>query len=745
MSDQNLKTSFGGADQYLAGHGDKDPITGLFVSDPLLEQIHDYCKTSPATTYLIAADFVNLSQINDVLGREVANEVIETVVNIYQKELYGLNPDTLTGFRAHGDDMEFVLEGDVDQKQLLEALTRAEEATRFFVQETGLDLLQHPRHKNVVGTGLTTTFTKIDKFSGTMFDTKNDLAFQLSTTRDMVPRLSHHTVQSKDLLNETDLNKVKAVFGEYAHYKKYKKESQLPVGFKPERSPDGVVQQRRDEIEAIKDALEHGHSSLIRLNLYNLGGLNSLLGNDAVNGHVLQPVKDMIVSCAKSHFDGTFVEVFERGGAEYDLLVVDQDPDRLLAFKRDLQDTANKAIFGKSVGEFMDDIGVPVDETKYNINARMYDLDHKRGQKAGAGLTMVDVQVDAGDSFIDVFQHLESSRRIHEYHGAAFIEAGNDEGGMAIHQIGHKTMHASIAPQRSLDTVRSHEPYAWSLSNLLNIGQVSEVFNKPVGLIYEALSGVSLQPVLNRQQAIFKLMDHGVDPQDIKAHMGSEEEFDQFVKDTVLDEDITTLDMAGRASTRPHGHPEFLTFNLAEQWGYVPENIKGIAEACLKVQAATRAAKEITDYKTNFRATNSIEILPELYKRAEPILEDAGNKESALQNAQYVDQITRILKHEMSAADKAPNAPVVIAASSLVQKTLLEASDDFHQMGLDQLGDTIAKYARTYHLGPRAMDAEMAFTILKTELQNFADQSPAVASVNAASVQSVAARRYSPA
>ncbi len=110
---------------------------------------------------------------------------------------------------------------------------------------------------------------------------------------------------------------------------------------------------------------------------------------------------------------------------------------------------------------------------------------------------------------------------------------------------------------------------AWALNNNLSHEQLGAIFNKPVGLMYEAMTGVSLQPVLDRQKMIFHLMDKGVSPESIKQHLVPRDEFDRFVAEEMKEKDLRPVEMAGRPFSRPHGQPDFLTFNLARSWGTI--------------------------------------------------------------------------------------------------------------------------------------------------------------------------------
>lgn len=698
-----------------------DSVMGLCTSEQLLEQLHDYYKTTDKKTYLVASDVVNLSQLNDVLGRSTANDVIRHAVDIHREEIAKLNTDSHAVFRVYGDNAIFLLEGDdFTEEDLREALRIAEQRVDEFMSQSGLEYLQHPRMKNVTGTGLSTTFVEINKFSGTLTETRNDTSFQLDMGMNMKPRRTRNSIPAEELVTETFLKRVQKALEDQRKPEPAKSVFSAPSGFSYEQARIAVGS-RYDEVDALKAATEVGNHKIMRLNLFNLGGLNSVMGHEDVDSVVLSTIMARIQTNIQKHFnnDGTeHARIFDRGGAEHDILLELSDVDEasLHAFKKDIQHELHDALFGKTLAELESEYNLDVDFTKYSPNTKLGEIPHKRGNIPSSGLTMVHVDVNQGDHFVDVFQKLEAERRIHEYHGAAFIVPSED-GRLGMAKIGQGNDGTLNFENRKLDTDKGITSYAWSLADQLSMEQTKATFNKPVGLIYEALTGITLQPVLRRQRTIFRLIDHGVSIDDIKANMGSQEAFDQFVSDTMGEQNIDTIDMSGRPSTRPHGHPEFLTFNLAEQWGYIPDEQQGIENTCLKVQAAIRAASEIEGYVNGYENSLSAENMTELRIRAETILQDARATDSALLRAQYVDHSMRLLKHNASAQGTLDRNPQAIqAAYSLLKSTLIEAATDFENMGLPNLAEKVQSLASAYHLGPRAMESEHAFAVLGSEL-----------------------------
>jgi hypothetical protein len=174
------------------------------------------------------------------------------------------------------------------------------------------------------------------------------------------------------------------------------------------------------------------------------------------------------------------------------------------------------------------------------------------------------------------------------------------------------------------------------------------------------------------------------------------------------EKNIRPVEMAGRPFSRPHGQPEFLTFNLANVWGYIPPALDGIEEVLLQAQAAIRALTELKDYKNGYRNGDSPQVIDEIRNRAATILKDAGSKDDALKSAQLVDHVMKIAKHEHSQPDPA----LIIAGHSLVLDTLEKVAQHFSDMGLGGVAGEVKKLSTPLNLGPRRMRTQMAMNVL---------------------------------
>ena len=689
-----------------------DPITGFYASEPLLEQLYEHCKQSPEKSYLVSADFTNLSQLNDVIGRQNANDVVQAICSIYNGALSKLDPAAQAGFRVHGDEVAWIVQGgNIAEKDLITCLNGAEKEAQKFIRAAGLSTLQHPRYENVTGINLTTTFAGIDKFSGSLAQTQNTLDFQLSTARDMMPKMNRNTLPQREFLHEHYLHEVAAAL-ERRRQQSQPAQNTLPPGFEPKLVVGEFTRSRREEMETVKAAAGHEQSTLIRFSLYNLGGLNSLLGHDHVDEFIVRPMRDEIIAALRaSAIPAENYAVYRREGGEFDVIIKGDYGALAEAVQAQVQKNLKQELFQPSIDEFIAARGIVRENFDIPGDVTMANLPHKRGAMAGAGIISTPVELGACSSVTEIFQKLESHHRLQEYHGVSFFETDRNSLAMQAHLIRAPVTgidHFTIFIDPGLLLGTDGNRAAWALNNNLSHEQLGAIFKKPVGLMYEAMTGISLQPVLDRQKMIFHLMDKGVSPELIKQHLVPRDEFDRFVAEEMKEKDLRPVEMAGRPFSRPHGQPDFLTFNLARSWGYIPPALDGIDEVLLKSQAAVRALTELGDYKNGYRNNDSSQVIGEIRSRAATILKDADSKTDTLKTAQLVDHVMKIAKHEHTE----PDPELIIAGHSLVLDTLENVAASFKDMGLGGVANEVKKLSAPLNLGPRRIQTQDAINIL---------------------------------
>lgn len=683
-----------------------DPVTGLCNSEPYLEQLYNHCITAKEKTYLITADFLNLSELNHVIGRELTNEVIQTITNIYHEELGALGADIYAGFRPYGDEPSFILGGSsLSQEQLANALKKAEERTQAFVTTSKLSQIQHPRLANVTGTGMTTTFTEINQFSRPITETKNGLSFQIQNMRAMLAKTAKNAHRADEFIQESYLDSVKMALKKYnTHHTVI--DRKLPQGFAFTPVEQAQIRSRHDEINHLKDVTARGDSHFIRFNLYNLGGLNSLFGNDMVNRHILDVAAQTILETLEKEGLG-HCPIYKRNGGEFDVILENADQNKINRIKDDVTNKLHERIFGQTIEAFTKQNQINLLENQLSANTAVGNISHKRERLPGAGFTIIDTPVPQNTNINLMFQNVESTKRLYEYHGLAYAEE-RGENMLRLRSIGAPSTDPRLLQYESLNTDGAVN-YAWSLSNRLKPEQLQDIFKKPVGMIFEAITGISLLPVLDRQQIIFHLVSQGIDIDKIKTNLSPREKFDEFVQDQVIEANINPVDLAGRKSSHAHKHTEFLAFGLAKAWGYIPPKLEGIDCTLLKAQAALRALQELDDYRTGYRNDDSPKLLEEIQSKAHTILEDASMQSTTLETAQYVDHATKILKHVNAIEDEPPSPEVIHAGYSLVHETLLDIAQDFKRFGHHGLASNFEELIKSSDPGMNKMSRQAAF------------------------------------
>lgn len=699
---------------------ESDPVAGFFQSERLQEKFYEHCQGQGKPAFMIAGDVINLSQINSIFGRDLANQILRGITAIYSEELFSDDAEQFAGFRSGGDEFNFIVSGaELDAGKIKQAIERAGERVEAFVDEIGIGNLQHKKHENLTGSGLAASFKDINKFSGSLNEIRTSLSYQIDHARQYWPK-KRDGQPASSYLTEHALHKCKDALGRFTL--PTLKRAVLPEGLNQISVHDDVFSSRASEKQAFEQMSGSSMHSLMRIDLYNLGGLNSYLGHQAVNRHVIEPLRQEIEKNLQAFFPEQRAQVFERGGGQFDIIVPSADPREIADFKKQIQNAVYNRIFGKTIGDFQDHPNHVFSDHEISPDTSLNLLPHKRGGQAGAGLVMTDMPLAGNQGFYEALQRLEANQRVLEYHGASFAEVFEDQ--LNLYEIGGDGSEPHSFKYKSLDSTFLQVPLSWSLSNDLNGLQIEELFNKPVGLVVEGLTGISLQPVLNRQRLIFSLLDKGIPVEEIRDHSETMADMDAFFAEKTEAKQLNPLDLAGRPSTRPSDHPEFLTLNLARKWEALPPQIESLPDAVLLTQAAVRADKTLSDYtKASYRAgQNDPETLEKLLQEkmawSKTILDDSDGRSASVKQAQFADHALKLIERQSAILDAGPDRESITAAASLIANAYQDAALDFKNIGLEALAENLMQKGRSYTLGSLKMAPEEAMQTLRRVIDN---------------------------
>ncbi len=689
-----------GLDDYI------DPVTGLYEHDALLEELYDQSWKNPKVpSFLIIGDMINMTGVNDAAGRPEANRMIGAIAHIYHKALSETTPTALAGFKVHGDGMAWIVQGEGLSKEILaQALESAEKNTAELVRKTGLSGLEHPRYKNVTGTGLSASFGKIQDSPQDMSATKNALNLQLDALRSMLTKAANNTQPAVEYLNDHSFQKIDTALMQH-EAKRDPIIHQFAAGFTPPAAAPDDIRGRREEMEDLSKLAGHT-ATLSRFTLYNLGGFNALLGNDHVDETILKPFEKMLSETIKENGIGASnYTVYKRDGGSFDLVIKDDDGRKAALVQKEIFEKMNREIFHKSVADFTSGHDIDIANQKIRPDILLADLPHKRDKIDGGGFMISTVKLDSYAAVPAIFERLDKLCRLQNQHGISYFEQGETH--TRAWKI-HTGPHNFIELPKTGELVTAADPIFSHLIETSSQDQLQDLFKKPVGMIYEGMTGISLSPVLERQKQIYSMIDRQISPEKILANLEPIEKFDVFAK-KVLSDFAPSIDMAGRPSTRPQSRPEFLTFNLAVSWGFVPEKLKGIDNVILEGQAAIRGLGEIRDYQQGYHNADSDEILGFARKAATAILGDADKRSSPVQRAQLVNHAFKIAKHDAAAGDAA-DMVFVRAGYSLLHSTLIDVADNLRgDYGLGQMAKQVDRMANSLNVGPRLIPEEEAF------------------------------------
>ncbi len=715
----NLHTQFGDRATGLGNY--VDPVTGLYAHDALLEQLYDASRKNPdVPSFLIVGDMTNMTGVNDTANRAQGNRMMAMVAAVHQNMLKKTDPAALAGFKVHGDGMAWIVQGaDLTDDKIRDALERAEKIVRWRVKKAGLSNLAHPRLDTVTGTGLSASFCDIRKSPESLAAAKTVLNGEVEKLRAQAPGAADRKPVAY-YLNDHSWEKIHEALRRH----KVGQEAivhTLPAGFTFVPSNESVLD-RRAEMETLSN-LAGRPATLTRFSLYNLGGFNSLLGNDNVDRTILRPFEDMLAdTLGKNGITASDYALYKREGGTFDLIINNDDGTRAAAVKKQLYEVLNREMLHKSVGDFAAENDVETD-SKIRPGMLLADLPHKRDKIDGGGFVMTTVGLESYASAPDIFTGLERLSRLQNSHGISYIEeTENTSRAWTIH----------AGPDNFIDLPRAGapgmgaDPVFRGLMETSTREQIEGLFQKPAGMIYEAMTGIDPSPVLGRQKQIFAMLEeHKIPAKTILANMEPLEKFDAFAKET-LSKPVPHVDVADRLSTRPQTHDEFLFFRLVRRWGFMPDDLVGIDNVILEGQAAVRGLLEIRNYQAGDSNPDKESIIALARKDAAAIL-DGAKKEGlpALETAQLVNHAFKIAKH----ADEEPDEDFVRAGYSVLPAVLADVATGLKQYGFPGMGRRIQGMGDSLDAGPRRMTETAAIKKIRAVIMPLMTPSSAPARV----------------
>lgn len=398
------------------------------------------------------------------------------IIDIYKQELNDASPHLVYGSRSGGDEFRFVVSG-IGQEKLNAAIERAQNRIEKFVEEIGLDQLEHSKHPNNpikcgMGAEIATKRLPVDFPS---YDLENELD---KTINEKKLHSGKRKTEKKQITIETPENitasmgRIEKMNGVINNYKDQKKHTILPdkkfpfQDVKLEKEPVSIFDMRkqqlsdkskqlnmnskqttflsdiltgiydapdektgmkrnRDFIDSVKrvqdlSKCDNKPCFLLKMDAYNFSSLNEILshyGNDVMF--------KQLADIATKHLKDFGAICFHRGGGIIAPIIIDKNSDEVNKALDAIIEEFHQTIGNKSIKEYcaenkisysqdaLQKLGITEDETIKNIPSI-------RGFKPGSGFIISKTDLRKSADINGALTQLDHSNELNRSEGIVF-------------------------------------------------------------------------------------------------------------------------------------------------------------------------------------------------------------------------------------------------------------------------------------------------------------------------------------
>lgn len=632
----------------------RDFITGASNSFAVCDALYSYAREEKDTpSFVIAGDFMNMGGLNQALGRKAGNEFLKLAAGIYDEEFSALQPKHLYALRESGDEMTFIVRG-VEEQKLHEAISAAQKRVTEFVEQSGIGNLRHQKYEHLAGAGFFTAVVSIHDGADTFSETYNLLQEKITQQKKSLPPFSGVVRDAGDYVNTSSTERFNDSLEKTAWNKTGFQNITLPDDL-PETADASInrLKTREERTQDTQGIIEADPATLLRCDLYNLGGLNAQLGPVSAD-HIIQHMTRIAQEeTQKKAPDARF---YNAGAGVMDILLPGYDEKFITDIKKEIHRRVFEEILSKSITAYADEFQLPE-----MGNTLIGQIPYKDGSHSGVGLVLSHTSAAPQTKVVTSFSRLDTISYVQKMHAAAFLER-LDDGRLKrynLFPVGKSISQYDVIDNIDPDTPHAI-PYAHSLKFDLTAKMIMNVFEKPCGLICQEVFGIDLNPVVERQTVIQNLLKFGVAPEEIASKTDSLLQFDFWHKSRKGHTQPANL--LDRANTQITSDPRLMTFSLARRWNILPQSMHDLPETILMAQAALRSTHELNISTPGISPADSLSFLEKDIRT-----HVAKEPDADLRRIQACEQAMKALEHARNALGFPSNERTLTAASVLIR------------------------------------------------------------------------------
>jgi GGDEF domain-containing protein len=677
----------------------RDRYTGFYIH-PALRAFYLDCAMARAKlpdqqnrNFLVLGDFMNLSNVNEAIGRSTTNDVMATICGIYLHCMTQAGVVNWLFYRSMGDEITFIIM-DTDQRAVEKGLEDAARITNEFIQLLGIERLKHKKYPDQQGMGLITAHKALvaDSDHRILKQTLEEGVKNKKTTHSKLSWFNklRHGVEPGQYHNSSSEIRIDKALHKYKHFKLASTgndETSEKLGVRNVLMPAkslligrAIAWPRDDRIEYLRNHYDNS-KIMIRADIYNLGGLNNVFGHDGadeVKAHLVR-----IIHATMVIYNLDEPKIFDCGGGIIDV-VINAVPSTVLSkIIETLQTNIHHQILSMTVSHYA---------TMYNLSfsghgdTLLSELPHPKHDHKGTGLIMAMHLVESARSLPEIIERLDKITYRTKLNGFAYLWSTEDNR-VYGYRLNEAAQPVAIGMDRMYPT-KHYLPFTDALRHSMKFEDLPNIFERPVGQISETIFGTDMQAVLGFKKAIRLLQDHAVPDSEIQ-EIDSYDAMDLRLKQEGLPP-LSVVSTQNRPVIVDHEPEYFRTMALAEKLEELPTVMVSLV---LQAQASFRTLK-LTQPHGRLPPSQVIHVLREEIGRFKLPKGNLIYPREQLAEALY--SLARLLDYSFALVDKEISNSVSNSLHGLSFEILRDLVKDFRTTGELILAEKIRIYCEVY-------------------------------------------------
>jgi GGDEF domain-containing protein len=567
----------------------RDKHTGYYIHSALRTLYLDYALVRAAQTgikqqpLLALGDFLNLSSVNEALGRNVTNDLMATICGIYRDAMTRHGVVNWLYHRSMGDEVTFIIM-DCSQAQVEAGLTAAGAEVYEMVKALGIERLRHKKYPHQSGTGLITAVRPLtpDSDHRQLKQQIDEVIQELKKSGKTLLMNKLLGVEPEQFHNQASEQRVDKALHKYSHYRQLALQNMDPVTLEQRSALTpasalltgrAIAWPRDDRIEYLRH--HHDNSKMmLRADIYNLGGLNAVFGHDGadhIKAHYIRILYDAI-----SAYDVEEPKVFDCGGGIIDVIFNEMAPAVLEKVVSSIQNQLYFGVLQHSVSSYAQQENLAF---AGDGSVLLSVLPHPRYEVEGTGLIMAIHKVEKDRHLPEIIERLDKITHRTKMHGFAYLGHGVN-GNVHALLLNQAAELLPIGQDRIIPPNSHYLPFTDALRDHIRPDDLPRIFERPIGQICEIIFGMDMQAVLGFKKALRMLQEKNIDDEQLE-EITSYDAMDDLLKTHNLPP-LSVVSTQNRPSLAVRERETFKTMSLAEKLEHLP---KELATLLLQIQA----------------------------------------------------------------------------------------------------------------------------------------------------------------